>query len=52
MRQLASIQKIINLQPIEGKDKIELATILGWNVVVQKGEFKVINPEFLLKDED
>lgn len=41
MRQLASVQKIINLQPIEGKDKIELATVLGWLVVVQKGEFKI-----------
>lgn len=41
MRQLATIQKIKNLQPIEGKDRIELATILGWKVIVQKGQFKV-----------
>lgn len=41
MRKLASIQKITNLQPIEGKDRIELATILGWKVIVGKGEFKV-----------
>ena len=41
MRKLASIQRILELQPIEGKDKIELATVLGWKVVVQKNEFKV-----------
>jgi len=35
-RKLASIQKIIDIQPIEGADKIELATILGWHVVTAK----------------
>lgn len=39
-RKLASIQKVLKLEPIEGADKIEKATILGWNVVVKKGEFK------------
>lgn len=38
---LASVQKIISLEPIEGADAIEKATILGWQVVVKKGEFKV-----------
>lgn len=42
MRKLASIQKILSLSPIAGADKIELATILGWQVVVGKSEgFKV-----------
>jgi len=41
MRKLASIQKITNLEPIEGADAIEKATVLGWEVVVSKGEFKV-----------
>lgn len=41
MRKLASIQKIIDIAPIDGADKIEVATILGWRVVVKKGEFKV-----------
>lgn len=41
MRQLASIQKIIDLQPIAGADRIECATVLGWNCVVKKGQFKV-----------
>lgn len=40
-RKLASIQKILKLEPIEGADAIEKATVLGWSVVVKKGEFKV-----------
>lgn len=40
-RKLASIQKIIDLQPIPNADAIEVATVLGWKVVVKKGEFKV-----------
>ncbi len=40
MRSLASIQKIRELRPIPNADKIELARILGWDVVVQKGDFK------------
>jgi RNA ligase (TIGR02306 family) len=35
-RKLASIRKISNLLPIEGADKIEVATIDGWKVVVAK----------------
>ena len=41
MRKLASIQKIKNLQPIENADAIEVASVLGWNVVVKKGEFQI-----------
>ena len=41
MRNLATIQEVIDLQPIEGADQIERATVLGWHVVVKKGEFKV-----------
>ncbi len=40
MRKLASIQRIKTLEPIEGADAIEKATVLGWQVVVKKGEFK------------
>ena len=39
-RKLASIQQISKLTPIEGADRIEQATCLGWSVVVRKGEFK------------
>ena len=35
-RKLASIRKIADLSPIEGADKIELATVDGWKVVVAK----------------
>ncbi len=38
---LASIQKIIDIQPIEGADMIVKATVLGWDVVIKKDEFKV-----------
>lgn len=41
MRKLASIQKILDLHPIPNADAIEVATILGWHVVVKKNEFKV-----------
>jgi RNA ligase (TIGR02306 family) len=40
-RRLATVQKIRDLQPIPGADAIEVATVLGWNVVVKKGEFNV-----------
>ncbi len=39
MRKLASIRRILALNPIEGADAIELATVDGWKVVVKKGEF-------------
>lgn len=40
-RTLAQIVKVTNIRPIEGADKIELANVLGWEVVVKKDEFKV-----------
>ncbi len=40
-RKLASIQTILKLEPITKADAIEKATILGWEVVVKKGDFKV-----------
>ncbi len=40
MRKLASIQVIKKIEPIEGADRIEKATVLGWHVVVQKGLYK------------
>jgi RNA ligase (TIGR02306 family) len=41
MRKLASIQRIKNIEPIEGAEAIEKATVLGWQLVIRKGEFKV-----------
>ncbi len=41
MRKLASVQRIKALDPISGADAIERATVLGWQLVVKKGEFKV-----------
>lgn len=39
-RKLASIQRIYKIEPIKGADKIELAYVLGWQCVVNKGQFK------------
>lgn len=36
MRRLASIRRIDRLEPIPGADKIEVATVDGWKVVVAK----------------
>lgn len=44
MRKLASIQTITSLTPIPGADAIECARILGWDVVVKKGDFQVGDP--------
>lgn len=40
MRKLASVQKIWKIEPIEGADRIELAHVLGWQCVVNKGQFQ------------
>jgi RNA ligase (TIGR02306 family) len=36
---LASIQTISEIRPIEGADRIEAATVLGYQTVIKKGEF-------------
>jgi RNA ligase (TIGR02306 family) len=38
---LATIEKILALDPIEGADRIEVASVLGYRVVTQKGIHKV-----------
>lgn len=38
---LASVQKVLNITPIDGADAIETAHVLGWQVVTKKGEYKV-----------
>lgn len=38
-RKLASIRKIASIEPIEGADRIELAHVDGWQVIVKKGIF-------------
>lgn len=38
---LASIQRIHNITPIEGADAIETAHVLGWQVVTKKGEYQI-----------
>ncbi len=41
MSNLASVQKILSIEPIPDADKIVTAGVLGWKVVVKKDEFKV-----------
>lgn len=41
MRKLASIRQIAEINPIEGADAIEVATVDGWKVVIKKGEYAV-----------
>ncbi len=38
-RKLASVQEVANIDPIEGADRLVCAQILGWKVVVSKGDF-------------
>jgi len=40
-RKLASVVKIIDIQPILNADAIVVAKVKGWNVVIKKGEFEV-----------
>ena len=40
MRKLARIETIDEISPIPEADKIEVARIQGWDVVVKKGDFK------------
>ena len=37
-RALAHVEKIVDIQPIPDADKIEVATVLGWKVVVAKAD--------------
>jgi hypothetical protein len=58
---LASIQKVISVEPIPDADRIEKIKVLGWDCVVKKGIFKpgdlcvyiqldTLIPTFLLSD--
>ena len=56
MRKLAKIEMINGIVPIEGKDKIVLATVGGWNVIIQKDLYQVgdlvvfVEPDSLLPE--
>ncbi|MBI3271128.1 MAG: RNA ligase (ATP) [Planctomycetes bacterium] len=40
MRKLASVQRIAAVEPIPDADAIEKVRVLGWSVVVKKGDFR------------
>jgi len=40
MMKLASIQTIADIRAIAGADRIEAATVLGYQTVIKKGEFR------------
>lgn len=40
-RKLATIQTIKDIQPIPDADAIEVAKVMGWEVVIKKNEYKV-----------
>jgi hypothetical protein len=37
---LASVQRVLDVTPIDGADSIETAHVLGWQVVIKKGEYQ------------
>ena len=39
-RKLATIQRIDEINPIENSDNLEVATVKGWKVVTQKGQYQ------------
>ena len=43
-RELAYVVKIDEIYPIEGADRVELAAVGGWRIMVQKNQFKPGDP--------
>lgn len=41
MRKLVTIRTVNEIRPINGADRIEVATVGGWDVVVKKGEINI-----------
>ena len=41
VRRLVTVQRIVDLIPIDGKDRIELAKVLGYRVIAQKGLHRI-----------
>lgn len=43
-RELAYVVIIDGIEPIEGYDRVEMAIVGGWHIIVQKNQFKVGDP--------
>ena len=44
IRKLVSVQRVESVEPIEGADQIVKARVMGWDVVVKKGELEAGDP--------
>lgn len=40
MRQLASVQRVLGVNPVENSDNLDVVQVLGWKCVTKRGEFK------------
>ena len=58
MENLATVQRITDIQPIDGADFLDIAEVQGWEVLVKKGQHQVgdlvvyIEPDTLLPNTD
>jgi len=52
MSNVATIQTVKNVRPHTNSDNLELVDILGWQVVVKKGEFQEVISSYLPKGKD
>lgn len=43
-RKLASIQQVLSVETIPNADRVEKAKVLGWELIVNKGQFKAGDP--------
>lgn len=41
VRHLVTVQRIVDVTPIEGYDRIDIARVLGYECVVKRGDFKI-----------
>ena len=39
-RELAYVVKVDEIRPIEGADRVEVAIVNGWHIMVRKDQFK------------
>ena len=40
-KSMAHVERVVNVYPIEGADRLEMAQVLDYHIAVQKNKFKV-----------